>query len=573
MNEFFKKYLGQLSSVWQKLSLVQRIVFGVILVACIGGFGLLAAYSSSPSMTPLLYRAVTDEQEKSRIIQRLDQEGIYYQTTQDSRILVKDEKTAQRMRGILARENIIPAGTDPWQIFDVERWTITDFERNVNLRRAITQELERHIAALDDVDAASVIIGMPKDELFAEDKKPITVSLRITPKPGSDLSENRKKMEGIERLVRYAIPGLAAENITITDNRGITLNDFKSFADTDRLELTRRELKVKRELEEKYIASIQRALQDMYGPDRVKVVNLNLDIDTSKKTIADESHSPIIMVPDNPKTPYDESAEEGARVPSITTQEDVVDEHFKGWAFHPEGPVGVEGQTPPAYKDLENMPGEYRKSQIGKTNVVNTTKTNEERTPWVVTRVTASVAIDGIWKKKYDDKGSLVLNKDGSIDREYTPVSEVDIAKASSLVRDAVGFSRDRGDSVTVQHVMFSRIWQFEKEDEEYRSRMQRNLIILWSIIAVGALLLLFVVFRLVTREIERRRRLREEELARQQQAMREAALRSAEMEGTEVEMSVEDRTRMELTESVINMAREHPGDVAQLIRTWLKEE
>jgi flagellar M-ring protein FliF len=37
--------------------------------------------------------------------------------------------------------------------------------------------------------------------------------------------------------------------------------------------------------------------------------------------------------------------------------------------------------------------------------------------------------------------------------------------------------------------------------------------------------------------------------------------------------MSVEDRARMEMQEMVINMSREHPEDVAQLIRTWLLEE
>jgi flagellar M-ring protein FliF len=37
--------------------------------------------------------------------------------------------------------------------------------------------------------------------------------------------------------------------------------------------------------------------------------------------------------------------------------------------------------------------------------------------------------------------------------------------------------------------------------------------------------------------------------------------------------MSVEERKRMELQENAINMAKEHPEDVAQLIRTWLLEE
>ena len=96
---------------------------------------------------------------------------------------------------------------------------------------------------------------------------------------------------------------------------------------------------------------------------------------------------------------------------------------------------------------------------------------------------------------------------------------------------------------------------------------------LIYGAIGLGVILVAFIAFRLISKEIERRRRLREEELARQHQAMREAALRSAEEEGVEVEMSVEERARMEMQENAINMAREHPEDVAQLIRTWLMEE
>jgi flagellar M-ring protein FliF len=92
----------------------------------------------------------------------------------------------------------------------------------------------------------------------------------------------------------------------------------------------------------------------------------------------------------------------------------------------------------------------------------------------------------------------------------------------------------------------------------------------------LAGILLLFIAFiavRLISREAERRRRAKEEELARQHQEMRERAFQEAEEQGMEVSMSVEERKRMELQESAINMAKEHPGDVAQLIRTWLLEE
>ena len=133
--------------------------------------------------------------------------------------------------------------------------------------------------------------------------------------------------------------------------------------------------------------------------------------------------------------------------------------------------------------------------------------------------------------------------------------------------------NRDRGDSVTVEHISFGRSDQFRTEDEEFRRQRQLRTTIISVIIGIGAIIFAAILYRLVAKELERRRRLREEELARQHQAMREAALRRAEEEGADVELSVEERARMEMQENAINIAREHPEDVAQLIRSWLLEE
>jgi flagellar M-ring protein FliF len=573
MNEWLGKMLERLKTVWQKWTLVQRI----ILFAIVGGVGtglvLLATVSATPSMVPLLHRPITNEQDMTRISQRLEKEGVSFQVGADQRLLVADTKTAQRVRAILAREDLIPKGTDPWQIFDMERWTITDFERNVNLRRAITGNLEEHIKALDEVDAASVTIVVPQDKLFATEQNPVTASIIITPRPGSDILENRKKIEGIVKLVQFAVEGLKADNITITDQRGLVLNDFKSMADVDRLELTKREMKVVRDLEAQYKKSIIASLRQIYGEERVQIVNFDITVDMSKKSIETEEHFPITINPDNPKTPFDESAQPGAKVLSVTISKQTNDEKFEGTGFNPEGPPGQEGQTPPAYKDLENMVGRYSKSSVTQNEVVNKRKLVEERGPWEIRRVTAAVAIDGIWKWKYDDKGEVVLNKDGSIAREYVALSDEDLGKAKLLIENAIGFSRERGDSVTVQHIVFDRTSQQKQEDQSFRSQLQLQRSILYSLLGVAVILVGFIVFRMISREMERRRRLREEELARQHQAMREAALRSAEEESTEVQMSVEDRARMELSESAINMAREHPEEVAQLIRSWILEE
>jgi len=451
----------------------------------------------------------------------------------------------------------------------MERWTITDFERDVNLQRAITRQLEQHILALDDVDNVSVTLVVPEKQLFSEDQDPTTASVIITPKPGSDFAANRKKIEGVQRLIELAVAGLQADHIVITDPNGMQINDFAGMVELDRLELAKRELKVKQDYENKVRAEIVKGLQNIFGTDRVGFVRIDVDLDTSKVKSTAEEFTPIVMRPDDPKTPYNEAEYVETLPRSTQTQE----EHFQGTGYNPEGPPGTEGQTPPAYKDLSNLVGKYDKSVVTRNNEVNKTVTDTEGRPWNINRITAGVGLDGVWKKEYDTNGRLVINPDGSVKRAYTSVTDEEIAKAKKVIQGAIGFDATRGDLVEVQTIPFDRSKQFEEEDAGFRRQMALRRTLYISLAALGGLLLIVLVYRLIAKEMERRRRLREEELARQHQAMREAALRTAEEQGVEIELSVEDRARLEMQENAVNMAREHPEDVAQLIRTWLVEE
>ncbi len=569
MNERLRALLAQIGTLWGKWSVTQKaILFSVLGVAVLAVL-LIGVFSAAPSMVPLIGTPVKEENDRARIVGVLDQEGVKYKSGPDNMIYVEDQKTARRIRTILFREDLIPARTDPWAIFDVERWTLTDFERDVNLQRALTKSLEQHILGVDDVDAVSVTLVVPKKELFEEDQKQVSASVILTPRPGSDIAANRKKIEGIQKIIKFAVAGLKDENLVITDQNGIQLNDFEGQMGVDRIEIARRELKTKKELEQQYKSEILNSLRGMFGADRVQIVKIDILLDMSKQTVNTEEHFPVTMRKDNPRTPFDESEV----VASITLSKEVKEEQFEGTGFNPEGPPGQEGQTPPAYKDLSNLVGKYSQSSMIQNEVVNKRSTVEEKSPWAISRITAAVAIDGVWKRVYNAKGQLELNTDGSIKREYLPVADGDLKKAEALLRDAVGFSRDRGDSVTVEHLQFDRNRQFGDEDLELRQQRQVRTTILSVIIGLAGLLAAIVLYRLLAKEMERRRRLKEEELARQHQAMREAALRRAEEEGAEVELSVEDRARLEMQENAVNMAREHPEDVAQLIRTWLLEE
>ena len=569
MNEWFKKTIEQIKALWGKWTTVQKIILLAVVVAAVVLIILLFSMSARPSMVPLITAPIADESDREQISIRLDQEGIKHTVSADGKIFVEDQKTARKMIALLAREDLLPEESSPWDVFQMDRWTVTQFEREIKQRQAITQRLEQFIEALPEIDSAEVILVLPEDEIFTESQNPVTASIIITPMPGTDITTNRKKLEGIVTLVKKGVEGLLDENIAITDHNGYLLNDFAGMADFDDLELVKRQIREKTLLERQYKSQMVMELSKIFTSERVRVTGVSIEMSFDKITEETTEYFPIEITPEDPRTPYPDRV----TIPNVPRSIQQIDETFEGTGFNPQGPPGQEGQTPPAYQDLDNLLGKYENTSSTENYEVNERNTVEERSPWDIEKITASVVIDGIWKWEYDDDGEVVLNPDGSIKRIYLPVADEDLSKAKGLVEGALGLDKARGDKVTVEHLQFDRSKEHLEEDQKFRNQARLRQTILYSLIGVAAVVIAFIAFRLVSREAERRRRLREEELSRQHQAMREAALRSAEEEGLEVEMSVEERARLEMQENAINMAREHPEDVAQLIRTWLVEE
>jgi flagellar M-ring protein fliF len=567
MNEWFKKTGTQIKTLWGKWTPIQKGILAAVIVAAVVIIVLLASWSAKPSLVPLIDTPITDATVRDRIIVRLNEENVKATVSQSGVISVNDEQTARRMRAILLREDLIPQNTDPWALFDVERWTQTDFQLNIDKRRAIIEEVRKHIKALDEVDDASVVVNMPEDKLFKADQNPVTASVILYPKPGSDISTNRKKIEGIQKILKYAVEGLTDDNITIADNSGTILNDFAGMKDFDRLSIIEKQQKIIAKLEAQYEIKILNILQKTYGTDRVRDLSIKIDMDMSEKTAETVEYLPFQLRPDNPETPYDESEIRA----SVTRSSETATTTYQGTGFNPEGPGGVEGQTAPSYRDTSNLTGLSTQSIVRTNEEIGSRRTSEIVSPEMGRR-TVSVNIDGQWRKKKDAKGNLII-KDGQIEREYIPISDEDLQKATQAVQDAIGYNALRKDSVSVLNIQFDRMAEFEKEDDAYFRGVQRRLILLFSLAGLAILLLLFIIYRIATREIERRKRLREEELLRQHQLEREKALWEAEQAGMEVSMSVEEMKRRELLENVINNAREHPEDVALLLRTWLMEE
>lgn len=571
MNEWLKKMIDKTKEFWKNSSIVKKVILIGIIVAIIGAIVVATNVSSKPTTVKLFNAAVTDETLRSQILDRISQENIEAFVSDDGYISVLDDKTARKMRSILVTEGLTPSNVDIFEGFYNRSWSTTDKEQNIRLKNLITQNLKMHLESLSDISSANVTLVLPENELFASDQKPVSASVILNVKSSSNLANERKRLLGIQKLILSAVEGLTAENLTISDMDGNVLNDFEGMADMDRVSVIERQQKLRRKLEAQLKADVLIALQKTKTEDRIRDLNVTIDMDMSEKSNESTIYTPIEMKADNKDTPYDESV----YVEGLPISQQTVTKEWQGTGYNPEGPAGVEGQNPPVYSDMSNVIGKSTETGVTQNNAVNTTHTKEKVAPRPG-RVTVSVNIDGEWKKLRDPKTHtyMIDEKTGSIAREYIPVSSEELLALTNYVKNAVGYKKDRGDEVTVTNIKIDRSAQFAEEDEEYFKKQQTRRTILLVLISIAVVLVGFILFRIISKEIERRKRLREEELLRQQQAAREQALWNATDEsGVQVTMSVEESRRAELQENAINMAKEHPEDVAMLIRTWLMEE
>ena len=567
MNEWLKKVLTSIKDLWSKWKPIQKVILIGIIIVVIIAIVLTARISAKPTQYRILNTPITDTVRLNEILDRISEENISADSDDRGYIYVSDEVTARKLRTILSTEGLLPSNIDPFAgIFDRDIFT-TDEDVKVKKLQAMQKQLTQHLETIPDIRVADVNIVSPEDKLFKEDQNPVTASVILKVTNNSDLYTNKKRIKGIQDLILSAVEGLKAENLIIADEDGNQINDFEGMAESDRIDNVKKQQKLIRQLEVEIRAKILKALQKTFTEDRCRDMVVAVEMDMSQRQSQSTEYKPIVIKEDNPDTPYDDS--ELRDTLPLSTQ--TVTKEWQGTGYNPEGPAGVEGQTPPVYSDMANVIGKSTETGTTINHVQNRTDTTEISSP-KPNKISVSVNLDGKWKKVKDNEGNLII-EDGSIKREYTPVSPEDMAEAEKSIKAAMGYDRSRGDQVAVTNIAYDRDDEFLQEDNAYFAALQRKRTILMILIAIAVVLVSFILFRIISRELERRRREREARLLAEQQAARERALWDAKEDSMEVTMSVEETRRMELQENAIAMAKEHPEDVAMLIRTWLMEE
>ncbi|MCX8044271.1 MAG: flagellar basal-body MS-ring/collar protein FliF [Desulfobacterota bacterium] len=373
-----------------------------------------------------LYTGLSAE-DAGAVITRLRDKKVPYRVANDgSSILVPSSKVYE-LRMELASEGLPQSSTVGYEIFDKQNIGVTEFIQKVNFQRALQGELARTISKFAEVKSARVHLTIPEKSLFREDQEKPRASVVLTLHAGRRLLD--AQIQGIAHLVSSSVEGLTPENVFIVDAHGKLLAGGKDRSRQVELTSTQQQLQsaTEKALEDKII----NLLGNVVGHDKINAkVSVVMDFTQIEQTV--ENYDPNSTVVRSEQRSSEKSS--GKRSGAV-------------------GIPGVVSNTPETKQQTEEgglKTSEYNKSDETINYEISRITKHIINQPGSINRITAAVLIDGTYVNEKTDKGQL--------NRKYVPRTDEEMKKYEALVKRAVGYDEQRGDSVEVVNVQFSEL-------------------------------------------------------------------------------------------------------------------
>jgi len=506
MSEFFRQLLTQFRDIWQRFNPVQKAIMASAIILMFAGIVVvisLQAVNATDSSRATLFANM--EVSAAADITAFLQENKYdYKLDNDGRTILVQKDNLYEIRMALARNGLPRAQNKGYELFDKNQLGMTDFAQNLNYRRAVESELSRSIETFSEVERARVHVNIPKQTLFMDKKEEATASVIIKLRPGGDLQD--RQIRGIQHLVASAIEGLRARQVTVLDDSGNMLT--KGYADNAIAEHTDHNMELRRSTEERLKRQVLKMLDGVLGPNKATVeVSADLDFDQISRTI--ESYDP------SKRVVRSEQRDEGTR-----------------------------SNVPPEAGD-ETKEGSITNYEINRTvsQIINS--------PGTTKRLTVSVLVDGTYEQDSVSRQKI-----------YRPRGEEDLAIFTAMVKNAVGYSQERNDSVYVANMRFESLDYWAQESAKMEEDSNKDLWEKWALrIAIVLIVILaFVFLRKVAISLI--------------EAMNPPVPRYKEIS---IESETEDvpepvRKQNELIDKLEDWAIANPENAANLLKLWLSE-
>ena len=416
----------------------------------------------------------------NEVISVLERSNIRYNVDTNSGSIMVESSKVNEAKLKLASENLSLNTGHGFEMIEKDQgFGTSSFLQKARYKRAIEGELARTITSMRSIQSARVHLALPKESAFIRNKQDASASVFVSLVPGHNIEKNQ--IASITNLVASSISSLKTSQVTIVDDKGKLLSNADS---SDMMGLTTSQLDYTRNIEKTYVARIERMLNPIVGLGNVRA-QVTAEVDFTQTESTQESFNP-----DLPAVRSEQNSEEQSQgssqggIPGALTNQ-------------PPAAAAAPEQANQEAAVTTNKQGSNRTSRRSTKNYeLDKTISHTRNRSGSVKRLSIAVVLDN---KKIAaaplaaapataaNAGQVVAPVINSI-----PYTQQELVRLTTLVRQTVGFSALRGDSVNVINVPFTKV-EFEELPEQaiYEQAW------VWDVAkqALGALAVLFVIF------------------------------------------------------------------------------
>jgi len=518
-----------------------KLSLGLGLAALVGVVLAMTLWSSQGDYK-VLYANLSDK-DGGAIIAQLSQMNVPYRHADGGAAILVPASKVHDARLKLASLGLPKGSIVGFELMDNSRFGQTQFQERLTFQRGLEGELTRSITSLAAVQNARVHLALPNQNGFFREQQKPSASVLLALHPGRTL--DRAQVAGIVHLVSSSVPEMNPKAVSVLDQTGALLSapaDANAGAGLDA-----QQLQYVSQIESGYSKRIFELLEPVVGRENLRA-SVTADVDFSQSEATSEEFKPN---------------QGNAATTTIRSQQTT--EQSGGTGATPSGIPGATSNQPPlpATAPITGaaQPLQAAQGGAGTSNSRREAVTNYEVDKTV--RVTRNAT--GIVKRL---NAAVVVNNRAVIDAKgkttQVPLSGDELDKLTALVRESIGFNKERGDSVKVINAPF-KIEPVSSNEVTWWKQPEVIDMLRAAAVPVGLALVALLVFFGVVRP-----------------ALKSALAGAAPpAPGAHLNAVVADEllpvpTRLEppkLSEQLVGarvLAKQNPGAVASIVRGWV---
>ncbi|WP_437694983.1 flagellar basal-body MS-ring/collar protein FliF [Achromobacter xylosoxidans] len=514
----------------------------------------VAMWSSEPKYKVLFSNL--DDRDGGAIVTALGTMNVPYKYNDTGTALLVPADRVYDARLQLASQGLPRGGSVGFELMDNARFGASQFAEQINYQRGLEGELARSIESMHTVQHARVHLAMPRQSLFVRERQPPTASVLLNVYPGRSLSD--AQVSAISWLVASSVPELTAENVSIVDQNGRLLSAPTGEGrgmDADQMRMVR-------ETEQRTVERILTILNPLVGPGNVHA-QASAEMDFSRREETSEIYRPN-QEPGQAAIRSQQTSESNQR--GINPAQGVPGALSNQPPANAQAPIANPPQTQPPRPGQPQQQGQQQQQQTatgaGAPGAGGTVSDRRDATTnYEVDRTISHIKQPvGMLKRL---SVAVVVNYVRDKDGEPQALPPEELSKLTNLVREAMGYSESRGDSLNLVNSQFNDgppavpMWR----DPEMISLFKT--ILAWL---VGGVLALWL-YRKVRRSVG------DYLYPPVDPEVAEAERIEAQREAQDLARAKETDRYQDNLERARTMANKDPRAVAMVLRTWMTKD